>query len=186
MEVSSDFDEGEVFSDDDILLVGQYMDPSYDYREDALYHDHYDSSSYEEDIYHEEDIYDEEDEDIYFGDGRYHDRYHGDGNQLMDPHSDIEIQYSLENDNDIELINEFNKNIELQNININNIRKYKSTYYRNLINKRTDDTCGICFSNFTGNNKVITLKCTHYFHSKCVIPWITRNKTCPTCREKII
>lgn len=106
--------------------------------------------------------------------------------EVSSPHIvDNNTHQSLSIDNDIEIINEINENIELQNIKINNIKNYKSTFYKNLINKKDQDTCGICFSYFTGNNKIITLKCAHFFHSKCVVPWITRHKTCPTCREKI-
>ena len=48
------------------------------------------------------------------------------------------------------------------------------------------DECHICLmeynNNKNGTEKVTTLPCGHYFHSKCLKEWSEKSKTCPMCR----
>jgi hypothetical protein len=60
--------------------------------------------------------------------------------------------------------------------------KYKPSFFKDLIHKEYT-TCSICLCTFTNYSKVLSLLCTHYFHSKCIIPWIKKHKQCPCCRE---
>ncbi|EQB62097.1 zinc finger protein [Vairimorpha apis BRL 01] len=99
--------------------------------------------------------------------------------------SDIEICDKQPLDNDIEIINFSNNNIELENINLKNLRKYKSSLYKHMLNK-PEESCSICYCLFVNSSRIITLKCGHCFHSKCVIPWISSRETCPKCRCNII
>lgn len=99
--------------------------------------------------------------------------------------SDIEICDKNLIDNDIEIINFSNNNIELENINLKNLRKYKSSLYKHMLNK-PEESCSICYCLFNNCSRIITLKCGHCFHSKCVIPWISTRETCPKCRCNII
>ncbi|EOB15280.1 RING finger protein 115 [Nosema bombycis CQ1] len=62
--------------------------------------------------------------------------------------------------------------------------KYKPSFFKDLIHKEYT-TCSICLCTFTNYSKVLSLLCTHYFHSKCIIPWIKKHKQCPCCREGI-
>ena len=55
--------------------------------------------------------------------------------------------------------------------------------------KRTDLTavnkspCSICLEEYTCRQHMVTLRCEHAFHKKCIRRWLTRyNKTCPVCR----
>lgn len=71
-------------------------------------------------------------------------------------------------------------------LDINNKIKYqiilkgKTLKDENLIRE-----CVICLQNININEKIIKLRCNHYFHKSCVLLWINKNKTCPTCRKDI-
>ena len=68
--------------------------------------------------------------------------------------------------------NEFNK-LEIINYNENNF---------NLKNK----TCNICLDDFIKNEKIIRLKCDHYYHKKCIYSWLKKHSNkCPICRFKL-
>jgi hypothetical protein len=43
------------------------------------------------------------------------------------------------------------------------------------------DLCSICLE----KDKLCSLECNHYFHSKCIEKWIQRTNSCPVCREHI-
>jgi len=49
------------------------------------------------------------------------------------------------------------------------------------------NACSICLEDFESGEKLLLLpKCHHYFHSDCIIPWLTeRNPTCPLCKANI-
>lgn len=65
------------------------------------------------------------------------------------------------------------------------IKKLKVYKYKNKIEKN-DDTCSICFSDFVKNSVVMEIKCGHFFHKKCIKPWLTRDRKCPLCRNDSI
>lgn len=46
--------------------------------------------------------------------------------------------------------------------------------------------CAICVEDYVVAYRVRTLPCKHYFHVKCIDPWLERNASCPTCRAVII
>ena len=44
--------------------------------------------------------------------------------------------------------------------------------------------CNICIENFNKGNCIITLKCDHEYHKKCLYNWLCKEKSCcPTCRH---
>ena len=45
-------------------------------------------------------------------------------------------------------------------------------------------SCVICQENIEKNNDVKKLSCLHIFHSKCIDPWLTKEKNCPFCKEE--
>ncbi|KAI3903917.1 hypothetical protein MKW92_047360 [Papaver armeniacum] len=49
-----------------------------------------------------------------------------------------------------------------------------------------DTTCSICLSEYrpTETLKIIPL-CNHYFHAKCIDPWLRMHTTCPVCRKSL-
>ncbi|KFK35972.1 hypothetical protein AALP_AA4G061800 [Arabis alpina] len=45
--------------------------------------------------------------------------------------------------------------------------------------------CSICLESFTKGDILITLPCTHSFHSSCLVPWLRACGDCPYCRRAI-
>jgi hypothetical protein len=57
------------------------------------------------------------------------------------------------------------------------------TYARLICKSRDEaDACNICFGPYNGRQKCITLQCLHYFHFKCLVPWLKTQNSCPVCR----
>lgn len=48
------------------------------------------------------------------------------------------------------------------------------------------DECSICLDKYIKNDKVSDLNCGHIFHKDCIKIWLSKNNTCPQCREIII
>ena len=55
----------------------------------------------------------------------------------------------------------------------------------------TDPECIICLekmydeTNILNDTKLYLLECNHIYHNNCIIKWINKNNTCPTCRKMI-
>lgn len=45
--------------------------------------------------------------------------------------------------------------------------------------------CSICHDDFTPESVCTITKCNHTFHTLCLDKWLTKNITCPYCREQI-
>lgn len=45
--------------------------------------------------------------------------------------------------------------------------------------------CPICIEKFNDIDKVMILKCKHYFHKRCIEQWFNEHDTCPVCREHV-
>ncbi|CAN7105118.1 probable E3 ubiquitin-protein ligase RHY1A [Brassica rapa] len=45
--------------------------------------------------------------------------------------------------------------------------------------------CSICLESFTNGDMLISLPCTHSFHSSCLNPWLKACGDCPYCRRAI-
>ena len=71
--------------------------------------------------------------------------------------------------------------------------KYQSTFMEIIISKVMEDkimmvtdddnTCSICRDELMFLDKKTELMCGHKFHTDCILRWITRNPTCPNCRN---
>ncbi|KAG8459637.1 hypothetical protein KFE25_000993 [Diacronema lutheri] len=45
--------------------------------------------------------------------------------------------------------------------------------------------CAICLERFQLGESALQLGCRHIFHADCVLPWVRRAATCPTCRARL-
>nr|XP_040566725.1 E3 ubiquitin-protein ligase RNF115-like [Lepeophtheirus salmonis] len=43
--------------------------------------------------------------------------------------------------------------------------------------------CAVCWEDFVLDEPVRELKCDHFFHEQCIIPWLELHGTCPVCRK---
>jgi hypothetical protein len=46
----------------------------------------------------------------------------------------------------------------------------------------TTDDCTICKERYKGRDYTIGLHCRHVYHLLCLLPWLLKTNTCPTCR----
>jgi len=47
------------------------------------------------------------------------------------------------------------------------------------------EECQVCFDAFTEEDKVFRLPCKHLFHEGCIMPWLEKHNTCPSCRAEL-
>lgn len=45
--------------------------------------------------------------------------------------------------------------------------------------------CAICTDSFQTGEELSQLSCGHFFHCRCLYPWLERARTCPTCRRAL-
>lgn len=47
-----------------------------------------------------------------------------------------------------------------------------------------EDQCCICLENYEANETLTELPCRHFFHKKCITPWLMeRDRVCPICKR---
>lgn len=63
-------------------------------------------------------------------------------------------------------------------------RRLKVVNYCDIVRASTTE-CSICLDKFNDTDKVIVLKCKHYFHKNCIEKWFEEQSTCPICRNKV-
>jgi hypothetical protein len=51
------------------------------------------------------------------------------------------------------------------------------------ISSLNETECSICLDDFKIKDKILTIPCSHYFHSKCIKEWLLeKDNTCPSCK----
>lgn len=120
--------------------------------------------------------------------------------ELERMHSLLQFSQDVSQRNRSEWLNKY-KNTQI-NDKISVLEKFTKTPDKNNIFTKEGENCSICFCEFietndltsqlieeqttalpTDDNKICQLSCNHCFHSKCILNWLVKNKTCPNCRE---
>jgi hypothetical protein len=80
----------------------------------------------------------------------------------------------------------------IRNISCNHFNRIEENLFDMLPKIKIEDisslsyeNCIICLSNFLKDEFIITLSCSHIFHSPCLKEWISIKSTCPLCRAII-
>ncbi len=68
-----------------------------------------------------------------------------------------------------------------------NLLQYLLTSNIENVEKLSDDkkNCIICLEDFKNREEIVTLPCTHIFHTKCIKDWLIEEKSCPICKFEI-
>ena len=48
-----------------------------------------------------------------------------------------------------------------------------------------DFGCTVCQEQFAAGDSAIEMPCHHVFHVDCLMPWLERHNSCPTCRLEL-
>lgn len=43
----------------------------------------------------------------------------------------------------------------------------------------------MCFESYNPEDNLYRLPCKHSFHSDCILPWLDKHNTCPSCRAEL-
>jgi hypothetical protein len=46
-------------------------------------------------------------------------------------------------------------------------------------------SCIICLSDYEVGENILTLSCTHSFHTNCIRDWLNSHNNCPICKHEI-
>nr|KAF6430211.1 ring finger protein 181 [Molossus molossus] len=45
--------------------------------------------------------------------------------------------------------------------------------------------CPVCLLEFEEEETAIEMPCHHFFHSNCILPWLSKTNSCPLCRHEL-
>jgi len=63
------------------------------------------------------------------------------------------------------------------------LRLFPRLVYSDIELGDRDTTYRICLSDFESIDNIYILPCTHLYHIECILTWMRRQITCPTCRR---
>lgn len=61
-----------------------------------------------------------------------------------------------------------------------------SIYRSGMLSNNNEENCVICQECFKFGKRMITLPCSHQYHSKCIIKWLKLKKNCPICQKEVV
>ena len=57
-------------------------------------------------------------------------------------------------------------------------------YHEEFVKKNGESDCAVCLDPLS-EGETVDLVCGHNYHSKCMLMWQEKNRSCPLCREEI-
>ena len=48
-----------------------------------------------------------------------------------------------------------------------------------------ENSCAVCKDEFSIGEECLSMPCNHYFHGDCLLPWLEKRNSCPTCRYEL-
>jgi len=51
--------------------------------------------------------------------------------------------------------------------------------------QKEENGCAVCCNGYSRGEEMIQLPCEHLFHRECIMEWLKRQNTCPTCRYEL-
>jgi hypothetical protein len=57
-----------------------------------------------------------------------------------------------------------------------------SSYQRQFCSNKE---CSVCICEFSENERLVPLPCSHIFHEDCIKPWLQSHNSCPVCRYEL-
>lgn len=76
------------------------------------------------------------------------------------------------------------ENVGLSAAQISRLRS--SIHIPGMFSKNKEEICTICQENFKFLKALVTLPCSHQYHSKCIIKWLKLKKNCPVCQKEVV
>ena len=53
------------------------------------------------------------------------------------------------------------------------------------VDSDTAEECSICLDTFEDSSQVVTLACSHIYHSECIKRWLHQDSRCPLCKARV-
>lgn len=60
--------------------------------------------------------------------------------------------------------------------------RYKTGFFSR---KSKNEQCVICYTPYKNREVIMTLPCSHSYHSECIRRWLKINKACPICNKEV-
>lgn len=79
--------------------------------------------------------------------------------------------------------------VENRGVSASRISQLPTSKYRYGLfskNKKKEENCVICQSDFNFGERLITLPCLHQYHTKCITDWLKLKKNCPICQKEVV
>mmetsp|Transcript_40961 Transcript_40961/g.63932 ORF Transcript_40961/g.63932 Transcript_40961/m.63932 type:complete len:577 (+) Transcript_40961:223-1953(+) len=67
----------------------------------------------------------------------------------------------------------------------NAIKDLEKITFESGVSEIGEEACVICQDEYEEGQELVRLPCKHEFHSSCVISWLGRMNTCPSCRHEL-